>query len=411
MSYDTLGNTDLLNMTCIGWNRIRAWNTVHNVFKFLCILMTSALVIWCGLEFDKNEDVCEISFKTFHEDKDSTYPELVFLLPNRFNNTALRGYDEGLNEVNYRKFLDGGHDWDEKMLDVDFEKVSMRLEDYIIKACYYETLHDKMYGDCKNHGVIKQWNDFENALATLHFPSDIIVWGATIKLKTSIFYNGLRPDNGGFSVFFAYRNQIYRSLSSALYKWPVRNNESTKNYIMRFTLKSMEVFRRRQKKNKACYNAGDYDSKIREIIVENIGCRPIMWNTNRSEPLCTTPQSYHELVTEHFDQYTRIQRKNKTYIDPCLSIQKLKIEYAEENIPSREVSSEDDDDEWFKIEFDLTPNNFKEIKQARKYSVQGLVGNAGGYIGLCLGYALWNVPTVIFSLWNHVKDILVNRQI
>ena len=411
MALNELRSTHSFNAFFVGLNSIGRWNAVHKMFQLLCTLTTLALVIWCGIEFNKNEDVCEILFKTFHEDKDSTYPELVFLLPNRFNDTALRGYDEGLNEVNYRKFLDGGHDWDKKMLDVDFEKVSMRLEDYIIKACYYETLHDKMYGDCKNHGVIKQWNDFGNALATLHFPSDIILWGATIKLKTSIFYNGLRPDNGGFSVFFAYRNQIYRSLSSALYKWPVRTNESTKNYIMRFTLKSMEVFRRRQKKNNGCYNAGDYDAKIREIIIENIGCRPIMWDTNRNEPLCTTPQSYHELVAEHFDQYTRIQRKNKTYIDPCLSIQKLQIEYAEENIPSREVRSEENDDEWFKIEFDLTPNNFKEIKQARKYSVQGLVGNAGGYIGLCLGYALWNVPTVIFSLWHHVKDIIVNKQI
>ena len=88
------------------------------------------------------------------------------------------------------------------------------------------------------------------------------MWGATIKLKTSIFYNGQRPDNGGFNVFFAYRNQIYRSLSSALYKWPVRTNESTKNYIMRFTLKSMEVLRKRQKKDNVCYNMENYDDKI-----------------------------------------------------------------------------------------------------------------------------------------------------
>ena len=409
MALGSLKTTDRLDTVCAECNKIPGCNVLHNAFRLVCILTTIALVIWCCIEFNENEDVCEVSFKKFHEDKDSIYPELAFLLPNRFNDTALKGYDEGLNEVNYRKFLAGGDDWDTKMLDVDFEKVSMRLEDYIIKACYYETLHDKMYGDCKNNGVIKQWNNFGNALATLHFPSDIILWGATIKLKTSIFYNGLRPDNGGFNVFFAYRNQIYRSLSSALYKWPVRNNESAKNYIMRFTLKSMEVFRRRQKKNKACYNAGDYDAKIREIIVENIGCRPIMWDTNRNEPLCTTPQSYHELVAEHFDQYTRIQRKNKTYIDPCLSIQKLKIDYAEENIPSREVSSEDDDDEWFKIEFDLTPNNFKEIKQARKYSVQGLVGNAGGYIGLCLGYALWNVPSLVNDVYSQIKTMFIEQ--
>ena len=71
----------------------------------------------------------------------------------------------------------------------------------------------------------------------------------------------------------------------------------------------------------------------------------------------------------------------------------------------------EDDKGWFKIEFDIAPNDFKEIKQARKYSIQSLVGNAGGYIGLCLGYALWNVPTIILSIWNHIKDIHVEGQI
>ena len=172
---------------------------------------------------------------------------------------------------------------------------------------------------------------------------------------------------------------------------------------MRFTLKSMEVHRKRQKKNNFCYNMGDYDGKIREIIVENSGCKPSMWDTNRSEPLCTTRESYQKMVSENFDQYTRLQRKNKTYLDPCLSIEKLQIEYAEENNLSAEEYGIEDDHGWLKLIFDLAPDNFKEIKQARKYSVQSLVGNAGGYIGLCLGYALWNVPTLMLGIWTHVK--------
>ena len=105
---------------------------------------------------------------------------------------------------------------------------------------------------------------------------------------------------------------------------------------MRFTLNSMEVLRKRQKKNNDCYNMGDYDAKIREIIVEKSGCRPSMWNENRSEPLCTTRQSYKKMLSEYWDQYSRLQRRNKAYLDPCLSIKKLQIEYFEENIVSNE---------------------------------------------------------------------------
>ena len=180
---------------------------------------------------------------------------------------------------------------------------------------------------------------------------------------------------------------------------------------MRFTLKSMEVLRKRQKKNNVCYNGGDYDGKIREIIVEKSGCQPSSWQTNRSEPLCTTRQSYQEMVSEHIDQYTRLQRKNKTYLDPCLIIEKLQIEYEEENIVSKDEHLNAGDDGWFKVEFELVTNDFKEIKQARKYSVQSLVGNAGGYIGLCLGYALWNVPKTILGIWRNLKNIDAHGQI
>ena len=171
---------------------------------------------------------------------------------------------------------------------------------------------------------------------------------------------------------------------------------------MRFTLRSMEVLRRRQKKSQVCYSKEDYDGKIRESIVEKIGCRPSMWDTNRSEPLCTTRQSFRKIRSEHLDQFTRLARRNKTYLDPCRTIEKLQIAFAEDNIQGmREYDDENDD--WFQIEFDLIPNTFKEIKQVRKYNVQGLVGNAGGYIGLCLGYAIWNVPTIILGIWNHVR--------
>ena len=404
MALNTLQNIHLLDVIFVESNRIRGGDALHKVFKFLCILTTLSLVIWCGYEFNKNEDISEILFKTFHEDEDSIYPELTFAVPNRFNETALREYDEEFNEFNYYGFLQGD-DWNDKMLDVDFEKVSMRIEDYKIKTCFYKTMRDNIYDDCKNGGAIQRFNALGFVFITLHFPSDMIMQGATIMLRNSMFYDGQRPTNGQFQVFFSYPNQLYRSISSRFYRWPARTNESSKDYIMRFTLKSMEVHRKRQKKNNHCYSMVDYDRKIMETIIEESGCKPSMWYTNRSEPLCTTRESYQKMVSEHFDQFTRLKRRSRFYLDPCVSIEKLQIEFAEENNPTEEAFLNDVDDGWLKLIFDIAPHSFKEIKQTRKYSIQGLVGNAGGYIGLCLGYALWNVPTIIMGIWNQVKGI------
>ena len=105
MALNTLRNIHLLDLIYLKWNRVGGRNVLHTVFKLICILTTLALVIWCAYEFNENEDISEIIFKTFHEDKDSIYPELTVGVLNRFNETALREYDKGFNGVNYRKYF------------------------------------------------------------------------------------------------------------------------------------------------------------------------------------------------------------------------------------------------------------------------------------------------------------------
>jgi hypothetical protein len=95
-----------------------------------------------------------------------------------------------------------------------------------------------------------------------------------------------------------------------------------------------------------------------------------------------------------------------------VDIEKLQIDYVEDDIQTGSWNykqNPDEDDEWFMIEFIILTNKFKEIKQIRKYSVQSLVGNLGGYIGLCLGYALLHLPSVIIGVWKQMKQIC-NRQ-
>ena len=388
------------------WKQIfgSGWMGLHNVFKLICILTTLSLVVWCAYEFSKNEDICEVSFKGFLEDNDSVYPDLIFGVQNRFNETVLRTYDQTFNEDNYRRFLYGGSDWDAKMLDVDFDKVSMQLKDYVIDICVYKSAKNWFSDICENNVIIKRFDVFGDSIFTVNFPFDQTIFEASIKLKNSIFYNGLRPPDLEFSVRFAYPNQLYGSNARNFYKWPVRTNESTKNYVMRFELRSMEVIRRRHKKENDCYEMDDYDNKIMDAIIKNVGCRPSMWITNRSEPLCKTRDSFRQVYGEHYDQFARLT-KNMKYLDPCLDIESLQMDYTEHNIPSIGRMSEANDEGWFTLQFAPMTTKFKEIKQIRKYSVQSLVGNAGGYIGLFLGYALWNVPIIILDIWKHIKEI------
>ena len=55
------------------------------------------------------------------------------------------------------------------------------------------------------------------------------------------------------------------------------------------------------------------------------------------------------------------------------------------------------------IKMNFLSGHFKEIKQVRAYNVQSLVGNAGGYIGLFLGYTLKEMPFFLKILYDFTK--------
>ena len=51
---------------------------------------------------------------------------------------------------------------------------------------------------------------------------------------------------------------------------------------------------------------------------------------------------------------------------------------------------------------------FREIKQIRAYDLDMLYGNIGGYMGLLLGYAILNLPTMLLFLYGSIKKSLLN---
>ena len=51
------------------------------------------------------------------------------------------------------------------------------------------------------------------------------------------------------------------------------------------------------------------------------------------------------------------------------------------------------------IKVNFLSGHFKEIKQIRAYNVQSLIGNAGGYIGLFLGYTLKEMPSFLKMIY------------
>ena len=179
------------------------WKSAHNFFKLTCICVTFGLIIWCSYEFHKNEDICEVIFKKFLDDDDSDYPVLTFIVPNRFNETLLKRYGEGITPEVYSSFL-LGHFWNEKLPVLNYSEVSMKLEDYLIESCIYTSIQSRYYGYCRNDTRIETQDFYGSKSYMLHVPKNKPMYSVAVKLRKSIFKDNVRPGNGQFMIMVSY---------------------------------------------------------------------------------------------------------------------------------------------------------------------------------------------------------------
>ena len=47
------------------------------------------------------------------------------------------------------------------------------------------------------------------------------------------------------------------------------------------------------------------------------------------------------------------------------------------------------------VGFKFKNDRYKEIRDTRKFNIESLIGNVGGYIGLFLGFAIWQLPDAV----------------
>ena len=375
-------------------------NSLYSIISGCCSIATLGTVVWCCYEFSRNIDFCEISYKRFNEDNESTYPDLTMCLKNKFDEEKLRASGNGINGSLYDKFLMGQY-WDDQIKNVNFDDVSMKLEDYLLSA----KVKGSFWGEYTKIANITKHPLTKNICYTFHLSelSDLV--DAEITVKNSIFANGMRPPYVEFFVKFHYPNQIFRAFTSTSYRWADRNaTRYGKYYQMRFVINSMEVFQRREKYSMPCYDEKlNYDRRVLDDTVGNVGCYPPYYNASHISTPCDSKEKLLQTRKILWEEFTKL--KNKW--PPCAEIQKLTLGYHEEDL---NASEEDDvneagDNGWFKVIVTNKALHFKEIKQTRAYTVQSLVGNVGGYLGLFLGYSLRDIHTLFSALISWIKTI------
>ena len=360
----------------------KIFETFETSFSILCVLVAFSLVCWCISEYRLDGDLSLVSLKKFGEDENLIMPEMSLCFYDPFLIDKIESLDLGFDfsYLHYKYFLLGGL-WDQRMLEMDVEHFTKRIEDYILS--YHVTW--------KNY-TESFYNSTSPLPAFIKKPTQNYVGvgpgGAIIKcyaiqipmnarsfslqLKSDIFPGGIRPVSNGLALSFHYPNQLLRSLDNIVASWPTQIQSQNQLLQMVIKMNAFEVTILRNSRNHQCSeNWKGYDIDVARKYFKEIGCRPVYAIWNLSYPICNSSE---QMAMAHGLAISE-------NIEPCQSASEILFEHVDLYHPVSDIVRADS----FLVTVDMKFSKFKVIEQKKAYELQTLMGNGGGYIGLLLG--------------------------
>ena len=217
-------------------------NVINLVYHLICILATIAMTIYCIYQYQLNKDVSIVEFKEFNTDEDFIYPSITLCFKTKFIEDKLNDDEKGIDLTSYSNFLLGEY-WNDNMMDIDFDNVTTRIEDYLLGAriwsfytldlgwVEYIYLNKKVLNSepiSSGWSTEKSFNpkfyaSFRDVLGKCfsfdipnNLPDKIHIF--ELFFNNSIFPNATRPRNYGFGVKIHYPNQLLTS-NFMKYSW------------------------------------------------------------------------------------------------------------------------------------------------------------------------------------------------
>ena len=403
-----------------------------SLYQYSCIALSIVLVFGVLYAYIQNYDISRVELVEFQSTKERIYPSLSLCIGDILWNDKLKEY--GVDEHQYLRFLTGKF-WDPRLIGINYHNVSVDLLDYLLAVEMYEEkfngdiVSDRNYlfdrtGPSKAHLVPNFYQDSSPAFGLIQkcmtfdvpYEKDKRWSWITVVINKTIFASGARPFNAKdatdvFSVNIHHPGQRYR-YSQTKRDWstqePSKDHNHTKtSYGMKFYISSMEVMNKRNKYHEPCHNDEGLkdDEIIKENMIMNFTCTPPYW---------TNPES-----KEYLDCSNQKQLKDfhemaiKDYLPPCRRMTQLTFLYSE--YPSDYYSDKlqnlpIEDQSLFVTLFFPFSLDYKEITMLRELNIQSLIGNAGGYVGICVGYSILQIPSLIIAIHSKVMNILTLRK-
>ena len=208
-----------------------------------------------------------------------------------------------------------------------------------------------------------------------------------IMYKTDLFPNNIRPQKYGFGIILHYPRQLSRA-DFGTYEWQSQEENPPDHYTMRYKIENTMVLKRRNKAKFPCNERWkEDDTIIYDRIFKRAQCKPPYWkigeDNSKDMKNCTSEQEVGEIFKEAINIKT-----SPFHPPPCQQLEKMIYIYDEFSwlVDDWILDGTNGTQKSFEILLEFFDGTYMAIQQAKAYDGQNLVGNAGGYIGLFLGY-------------------------
>ena len=339
-------------------------------YKLLCFTVTIGTISWCLYNFVLNEDVSSIQFKEFQSQPEHVYPSVSFCVINPLLDEKLKEYGTDITVKSYQSFLKG-LDWDDKMDAIDYDNVTLDLNDYILDytVLYGNLTRSKVNFDTAGPDIgwkppYTSHKDYRGKCFSIEIPyqRNQAIRNIRLNIKKEVFKNRARytykdwtKDNTR-SIIVIYLNYVQQCIGTNIWKsnFPIRNSNPWRGYTMEFTIGNIEVVQRRNKVQQRCLNGfPNYDRDKVEWVIKTVGCRPPYWRSFTRQRTCNTTKELQDMVRLYKDA------RVKSPLDyvPCRSIETLQYNYAEYDHDDNKASSS-----VVTLKVVFQTQKFKEIK-------------------------------------------------
>ena len=377
------------------------WNIFRYTFRCICIIVTVVVIGSWLHRYTLDKDMTVIETASYFDTEDDMFPMLSICFKQYFDDTIFEDMGFHFTGEDYEKYLRGEEYFGDEMSKVDYHSISTNLSEYIIT---YNVRYQNgtLLWDMPLHISWKQpyhtitLNGGKHLVKCFGLEiTDGEVFHLAVLMKRDIFADRIRPSNRGFEVIFHYPNQALNAIHTLLNQWERRDKIT--NYWIEFNVRGFEVdiHRYKSRLHNCVQDWKNYDYLMVEEDIKSAGCKAAYHPKGLKWPICSTKEQMAAVQT------TLLKRPH-----PCREIETINYQMVENSVGNKPIKMQGKSwKHYFAVVLRFLSPRFKKTIAKKEIDFHSLIGYVGGYVGMIMGFAIAQIPEVIFSTIIYTKQL------